>query len=108
MTAISEAGTTPRRARWDGRRVLFEVLHEGTELPCAISPDALRDLTAMRCFKPADLLRCFAAQREAVEAAVRRKLQARRAAVIGVLTLWSDDVEDLGTAKPAMAAGRRS
>jgi hypothetical protein len=102
MTAVPTTDSTLRRARWDGRRILFEVLHEGAELPCAISPDALRDLTASRCFKAADLLRAFAAARAAVEAVALRKLHIRKTAGTGLLTLWSDDIEEFGTAGPGL------
>jgi len=105
---VSDAGTAPRQARWDGRRVLFEVLHEGVELPCAISPDALRDLTASRCFRPPDLLRSFAAERAAVEAVVFLKLGARKTAAIGLLTVWSGDIEEFGEARPARQARKRA
>ncbi|MGG5817793.1 DUF1488 family protein [Falsiroseomonas sp. HW251] len=101
MTAVP--ATAPRHARWDGRRVLFEVRHDGAELPCAISPDALRDLSASRCFKPADLLRVFAAHRIPVEAMVLNKLRRRRSAMQGPLMLWSGDIEEFGPAAPAVA-----
>lgn len=89
-------------ARWDGRRVLFEVEHDGREVPCAISPDALRDLTMRRCFKAKDVMECFAAARPRVEAIVRGKLRARASPLATPLTIWSNDVEDYaaGGAKP--------
>lgn len=105
MTAIPATASTLRQARWDGRRVLFEVIHEGAEVPCAISPDALRDLTASRCFKPADLLRAFAARRMSVEAVVLAKLRTRRSALTGPLTLWSSDVDEFGPVGAAPQAG---
>lgn len=86
------AGTV--QPRWDGRRVLFELRHDGADVSCAISPDALRELSPQRCFKPADLLRCFTTQRPRIEAAARRKLHARPSAAAALLTLWTDDVED--------------
>jgi hypothetical protein len=43
-------------ARWDGRRVLFDMGHDGEQVHCAVSPDALRELTSRRCFKPCDVL----------------------------------------------------
>ncbi len=108
MAALPEAGTAPRRARWDGRRVLFEVRHEGAEVPCAISPDALRDLTAERCSRPADLLRCFAAERARVEAAILGKLRARRFPVSGLPTIWPDDIEEFEAPRPAPGGGERA
>lgn len=84
-----ETATEPR---WDGRRILFDVEHEGAAVACAISPDALRDLSGTRCFRPADLLRCFVAERGRIEAMAAGKLRARPGRVAGLLTLWSDDV----------------
>ncbi|MGG5810103.1 DUF1488 family protein [Falsiroseomonas sp. CW058] len=84
--------------RWDGRRILFDLAWEGGDVACAISPDALRELSARRCFRPADLLRCFEAERGRVEAIARGKLRARTVRVPGILAIWSDDVED---ARPA-------
>lgn len=108
MTAVPATALTLRQARWDGRRVLFEVIHEGAEVPCAISPDALRDLTASRCFKPADLLRAFAARRVSVEAVVLAKLRTRRSTLTGLLTLWSSDIEEFGPGGPAPQVGGES
>lgn len=103
MTAVPAIASMPAPARWDGRRVLFEVQHDGAELPCAISPDALRDLSASRCFRPADLLRVFAAHRIAVGAIALNKLRTRRSAVPGPLMLWSGDIEEFGQAADACA-----
>lgn len=64
--------------RWDGRRVLFAIEHDGREVPCAISSNALRDLTARRCLKPKDVLACFVEARPRVEAIMQSKLRARR------------------------------
>ena len=105
MTAVPEAGAALRRARWDGRRVLFEVRHDGAAVPCAISPDVLRDLTAQRCSKPADLLRCFDAERARIEAAVLGKLRSRRFPVSGLLTIWPDDVEELAGPRSRLGPG---
>lgn len=101
MTAVPATASTLLHARWDGRRVLFEVQHEGADLSCAISPDALRDLSASRCFKPADLLRVLAAHRIPVETIVLNKLRMRRSAGPGPLMLWSGDIEEFGPAGSA-------
>ncbi|MGG5817281.1 DUF1488 family protein [Falsiroseomonas sp. HW251] len=81
-------------ARWDGKRVVFEVRHDGSDVSCAVSPDALRALTSRRCFKPKEVLDCFAAARPQVEAIARGKLRARTAPPVALLTVWSEDVED--------------
>jgi hypothetical protein len=104
-TTMPTTNSTLRPARCDGRRVLFEVLHDGAELPCAISPDALRDLTKARCFKAPDLLRAFAARRETFEAVALRKIHARKSAVTSLLSLWSDDIEEFGAADAPPLAG---
>ena len=91
---MADAGIPSSAARWDGRRVLFEVEHGGREVPCAISPDALRDLTLRRCFKPKDVLACFVEARPRVEAIVHGKLRARAGLPPTPLTVWSSDVED--------------
>jgi hypothetical protein len=61
---------------------------------CAISPDALRELTSRRCFKPGDVLDTFIAARPRIEAIARNKLRARSAPPTALLTVWSDDIED--------------
>jgi hypothetical protein len=91
----AQARRTATRPRWDGRRILFELQHDGAEVSCSISPDALRDLSSRRCYKPTDLLQCFAAERPRIEAAARGKLGARAACATDLLTIWSDDVEGL-------------
>ena len=47
--------------RWDGRRMLFELRDADRAVPCAISLNALQDLSERRHFRPAELLGCFAA-----------------------------------------------
>ena len=80
--------------RWDGRRVLFEVVDGDRSAPCTISVNALQDLTGQRRFKPADLLACFAAARPRIEAIALAKLRGRNAGATGLLYIWSDDVEE--------------
>ncbi len=84
----------PPPAQWDGPRVLFEMQHGGTQVPCAVSPDALRELTSLRCFKPRDVLASFAAARSQVEEIARGKLRGRTTPPPMLLTVWPDDVED--------------
>ncbi len=97
MTDAGIRSSAPR-ARWDGRRVLFEVEHDGEEVPCAISSDVLRDLTARRCFKPKDVMKSFAEARPQIEAIVHGKLRARIVRSPMPLTIWSNDVDDYATA----------
>jgi hypothetical protein len=97
MTDADIRSSAPQ-ARWDGRRVLFEVEHDGEEVPCAISSDVLRDLTARRCFKPKDVLACFVEARPQVEAIVHGKLRARITPSLMPLTIWSNDLDDYATA----------
>ena len=61
----------------------------------------------MRHFKPADLLRCFAAARSRIEAIALAKLHTRPLGVGGVLNIWVDDVEDFTPNRPATAAVAR-
>jgi hypothetical protein len=98
---MADTGMRGPAPRWDGRRVLFAIEHDGREVPCAISPDALRDLTSRRCFKPKDVLACFVEARPRVEAIVQGKLRARVGPPPVPLTVWSDDVDD-----DAMASGQ--
>jgi hypothetical protein len=89
-------------ARWDGRRVLFEMGHDGKQVACAISPDAVRELTARRCFKPRDVLASFASARGQIEEIARGKLRRRATPSPMPLTVWMDDVEDhLAASGPA-------
>jgi hypothetical protein len=74
--------------------VLFEMGHDGTQVPCAVSPDALRELTSRRCFKPREVLDSFAAARSQVEEIARGKLRGRTTPPPMPLTVWLDDVED--------------
>jgi hypothetical protein len=93
-----------RQARWDGRRVLFEIVDDGQSFACAISLNALQDLSTMRRFKPADLLKCFDETRERIEAIALAKLRARPGGVAGVLNIWSDDLDDVPpSGAPALA-----
>jgi hypothetical protein len=95
------------RPRWDGSRVLFEMVDGDRRVFCAISRSALQDLSLRRHFKAADLLQCFASARPRIEAIARSKLQARGGDMSGTLTIWADDIEDTQVAaQPAPAAAR--
>ena len=82
------------RARVDGRRVLFEVEEGGAVYPCAISLGALQDISNRRWLRPPDVLPCFAAAQERIEAVARSKLAGRTAATGGLMNLFSDDFEE--------------
>jgi hypothetical protein len=90
--------------RWDGRRVLFEVVEDARLIPCAISMNALQDLSELRRFKPADLMKCFAAARPRIEAIALDKHRARAEGSVGLLNIWSDDVEDAHPTKAVPTA----
>jgi hypothetical protein len=61
---------------------------------CAISRSALQDLGGYRHFTPADLLRCFTNARARIEAVAAEKFAAQACSVYGVVSIWSDDLED--------------
>ena len=106
MTALApDAAASP--ARWDGRRVLFDMQHELQVVPCAVSPVVLRELAPGPCFKTKDILRCFLAARSQLEAAARSKLRRRALPYPTPLTVWSSDLEDHAAAL-RMAAGLAS
>ena len=90
--------------RWDGRRMLFEVLDADRAVACAISLNALQDLSEKRRFKPADLLGCFAEARDRIGAIALRKLHARATGVTGLLNIWSEDIDEPPPATTPVAA----
>lgn len=79
--------------RVDGRRVLFEVREADLAYRCAISLNALQDISARRYVKPAEVLHCFALVEGKIVAAVQHKLRTRALPAGGLLNLWSDDFE---------------
>jgi hypothetical protein len=98
MTAAHQAAderpatTTP--PRWDRNRVLFEIMEGGQVLSCAISKEALQDISDRRYAKPAELLTCFEAVRDRVEQAARAKYKIRPDSIDGLVTIWSGDLDD--------------
>ena len=104
---MTEATMPPACAppRWDGRRVLFDLVQDGQRVTCAISLNALQDLSGLRRFKPADLLTCFAATRGRIEEIALHKLRSRTSATAGVLHIWSEDVDPLPVEVPAAVRG---
>lgn len=101
MSRSVEPGTVPatgpeglQPARWDGRRMLFEVEDQGRAIACAISLNALQDLSERRFFKPPELMACFVKQRARIEALALAKLRGRNPAIGGVVSIWADDIDD--------------
>jgi hypothetical protein len=93
----------PPDARWDGRRVLFDVQHDMQVVPCAVSPFVIRELVPGPCFKTEDVLKRFMAARIQIEAAVHSKLQRRVSPSPTPLTVWSSDLEDHAAAMRSAA-----
>jgi hypothetical protein len=91
--------------RWDGRRMLFDLAGGDGPVPCAISLQALQDLSPRRRFKPAELLLCFAEMHQRITAIAQAKLRARPAGSASLLNIWSDDLDASlpATAKPLAA-----
>jgi hypothetical protein len=85
---------SPPAPRWDGSRVLFEIIVDGEAVPCAISREALREVTGRGYGKPAELLASFLEMRARIEAVARAKHRAKSEAATGLLTVWSGDLED--------------
>ena len=90
--------------RWDGRRILFEIIDQDRMIACAISINALQDLSTVRRFKPEDLLKCFVAARAQIEAIAHLKLSRRSEGSVGLLQIWSDDIDDPPPASAPVAA----
>jgi len=84
--------------------VLFEVVDKDRSVACAISLNALQNMSEQRRFKAADLLKCFAAARIRIEAAALSKLRTRSEGVSGLLNIWSDDIDDPPPASAPVAA----
>ncbi len=80
--------------RWDRNRVLFEIVHDGQLIECAISREALQDMSARRYAKPAELLECFAKIRPRAEQIASNKLRGRSDAIEGLVTIWSSDLDE--------------
>ena len=80
--------------RWDRTRVLFEIEYQGQIVDCAISREALQDMSARRYAKPAELLECFAKIRPRAEQIARNKLNSRSDAIEGLVTIWSSDLDE--------------
>jgi hypothetical protein len=92
--SIRHKPTHAAAPRWDGTRVAFQIDVDGAMVDCAISRSALQDLGGYRHFTPADLLRCFNNARARIEAVAAEKFAAQACSVYGVVSIWSDDLED--------------
>jgi hypothetical protein len=92
--SAAERSSIPTPPRWDRNRVLFEIVEDGQLLSCAISKEALQDISDRRYAKPAELLTCFEAVRGRVEQAARAKFKVRPDSIDGLVTIWSGDLED--------------
>jgi hypothetical protein len=94
----SEVAIVPEAAqvspRWDRNRVLFEIVEAGESYDCAISREALQDISDRRYAKPVELLACFEKVRPRLERIAREKLRSRSDAIEGMVTIWSGDLDD--------------
>jgi hypothetical protein len=91
--ATVPADGTPSGAKWDGSRVLFEIVDGDTIVACAISREALREVSGRNYGKPAELLACFAKSRARIEGVARAKHRAQPSAT-GLLIVWAGDLDD--------------
>jgi hypothetical protein len=80
--------------RWDRTRIIFDIDVAGELVECAISREALQDISGHRHFSAVDLLRCFAEARPRIEQIAGRKFRARADGVYGIVNIWADDVEE--------------
>lgn len=83
------------KPRWDGSRVVFEIDVAGQAVACAISRSALQDISGVRRFAPADLLRGFGEVRGRIEEIAANKFRINPESVSGFVSIWADDVEDM-------------
>jgi len=98
--AVTDAAVAAQ-PRWDGQCVVFDMAHGEDIVSCAISRQALQDLSTRRHFKPAMLLVCFAEARPRIEAIARRKLARRSPGSVSRLSIWSEDIGDPEPEAPA-------
>ena len=80
--------------RWDRNRVLFVVAVDGQGVDCAISREALQDLTGRRYGQPKDFLAAFAQFRDRIEGLAADKARARSEDNDALLTIWSGDITE--------------
>lgn len=96
------------RPYWDGSRIMFEITAGNEQIPCAISRAALEEISETRCFRAADLLRCFAGARGRIERLALEKLSARPDGSSGRLNLWADDMDGLPPDGDSAAAHQKA
>jgi Protein of unknown function (DUF1488) len=84
----------PVSARWDRNRVLFEIVEGGEAYECAVSREALQDISSRRYAKPVELLACFEKVRPRLERLARDKLLTRSDAIEGLVTIWTGDLDE--------------
>jgi hypothetical protein len=92
----------PRKPRWDGSRILFEIEIAGRPVVCAISRAALQELSGCHHIASGDLLRRFADGRDRIEEIAASIFAIRPESVTGTLHIWADDIDDPPSA-PAVA-----
>lgn len=105
-TPKSKSKPAASNPRWDGKRILFEITDGDRAAACTISVNALQDLTGQRCFKPADLLACFAKARGRIAAVALGKLRSKATSTTGLLYIWSDDIDEPPPDSAPASAGK--
>ncbi len=90
--------TQAGRVHWSGSLVLFDVVHEGERVQCAISKGAIEDLAGTFCRRPEDAIAAFRALQPRIERIARLKFVDRQPGVGGRLHLWADDVDETADA----------
>ncbi|NOG71259.1 hypothetical protein HJG45_12865 [Roseicella sp. DB1501] len=104
-------GTKPiaMHPRGEGKRVLFEIVDSGHHVVRTISTMALEDLRHRRCcYKPADQLNSSALARRQIETIALGKIGRQVQDASGLLSIRSNDVDDLLSTSQRSIAGRRA
>jgi hypothetical protein len=80
--------------RWDGHRMVFELVPAmgGAPVRFAISRLVLMAVSGGGAFRGADMLQRFAAARPRIEAAALAKLHDRIGPPLGILHIWEDEI----------------
>ncbi len=79
--------------RWDGRRVMFDLDHQGQKIHCAISRGALQQICGPKNFAASDMLRSFSKARKQIDRIALIKYTARPESVCGIISIWADDID---------------
>jgi hypothetical protein len=101
------ATTCLTRPRWDGSRMLFDMIVGDAHIACSISQGALQELSETRSFRPEDFRRAFTKARRRIERIAHEKFCARPDGIFGTLNIWADDLDDLPPASAPVAARSR-